>query len=170
MERSCCHNESIRFTHSVHTRTRTHRHTKTVIDWNTKETHTSMEHSSSLHEYVWKRIKRSFEQEKSMFKPYLSLDVLKSQRSHVPHLWGTTNMGCKPKCGYHSLSSIACSRSFSFPFFPIKFLSCACFLLFYSVLYCKFGVGSFIAVDAYLHYISIASFGKLKHTKYSYIV
>lgn len=61
-------------------------------------------------------------------------------------------MGCKPKCGYHSLSSIVC-------FFPIfchsNFLLFLVLFLFsvfrVHYIYCKFGVGSFIAVDAYLH-------------------
>lgn len=84
-------------------------------------------------------------------------------------------MGCKPKCGYHSLSSIVCSFFFSllvyflsFFFSYSNFLLLVLFLSVFSTLYCKFGVGFFIAVDACLY--SIASFGKLKHTKYSYSI
>lgn len=90
-----------------------------------------------------------------MFMPYLSLDVLKSQRSHVPHLWGIhTNMGCKPKCGYHSLSSIAFSL-----FSHSNFLLLISRTISFRPVYCKFGVGSFIAADADSHKHS-ASFSK----------
>lgn len=120
----------------------THRHTSSNrLKYQTN--HTSMKraliHSQRVLHECTESIKRSFEQEKSMFKPYLSLDVLKSQRSHVPHLWGTSNMGCKPKCGNHSLSSIACSFFLllrlrlcaSFPFLPIQIFLC----LFLAVLF-----------------------------------
>lgn len=78
----------------------------------------------------------NFRGKKSMLKPYLSVDVPKSQRSHVLHL--SNEYGCKPKSGYHSLSSHR--SSVFFPSLSIFFIQIFLFRLFFLLLQirCRF--------------------------------
>lgn len=141
MERSCCHNESIRFTHSVHTRTRTHRHTKTVIDWNTKETHTSMEHSSSLHECMEKHKKEFWAGKIDVQAIFIAWCAEISTLSRSTFM-GHNEYGMQAKMWLSFAFIHRMLSFFFFPFFPnqISFLCLFLAVLFSTVLQirCRF--------------------------------
>lgn len=95
----------------------------------------------------------NFRGKKSMLKPYLSVDVPKSQRSHVLHL--SNEYGCKPKSGYHSLSSHR--SSVFFPSLSIFFIQIFLFRLFFAIAN---------SVSVLSSRTMCSSFGTLKCSKY----